>query len=212
LNAAQPAQSPCDSPEGGRWSTQWAFPNKRFPQPLLRLHFLAYLLGNYIAAIQAEQAHPKGAAKPGFSKKQKRRIALEAGFIVLFQLFIYLATGAEGWAYFWAGPVSYLFTIAILMAYIFTNHTIHSVNASRQTDDPLLTTISVGVHPVLNKLHFHFAYHTEHHLFPSLNSDYYPLISKVLKEKYPEKYKFMPLEKAWAELWQKYKEELGRRQ
>ena len=186
------------SKKPGRWN------------PLLWLHFLAYLLGNYIAAIQAEQASQKE-RKASYSRKQKRRISIEAGVIVLLQVTIFFAVGANWWAYFWAGPVAYLLSFCILMAYIFTNHTIHSVNVLREVDDPLLTTISVEVHPVFNKLHLHFAYHTEHHLFPSLNSEYYPLVSSILKEKYPEKYNYVHLQEAWAALWQKYQEEVENR-
>ena len=194
-----------------KWYKKFFLPTKRAYKfnPLTRLHFLAYLLGNYIAAIEAEQANLKGGPVKGkYSKKQKRRIWLEIGVIIFLQLMIFFGTGADWWAYFWAGPVAYLLTFFILMAYIFTNHTIHSVNALQEVDDPLLTTISLEVHPLFNKLHLHFAYHTEHHLFPSLNSDYYPLVSKTLREKYPEKYNYIRLQDAWRELWQKYLEEV----
>jgi fatty acid desaturase len=196
----------------GEWYDRLLLLNKRTAKwnPLLWLHFFAYLLGNYIAAIQAELANQER-KKASYSLKQKRRISIEAAVIVLLQVAIFVGTGADLWAYFWAGPVAYLLAFAILMAYIFTNHTIHSVNARQEVDDPLLTTISVEVQPVFNKLHLHFAYHTEHHLFPSLNSDYYPLVSKILKEKYPEKYNYLHLQDAWKELWQKYVEEVKNR-
>lgn len=177
--------------------------------PLLWLQFLAFVLRNYFAAIQAEQENGSGAQKKrGYSKIQKQRIAGELVFVVLLQLLIYGLTGGNWWAYFWAGPAAYLFTFAILMMYIITNHTIHSVNAAHEVDDPLLTTITLEVHPLLNKLHLNFAFHTEHHLFPSLNSNYYPMVGKILKEKYPYKYNYIKLGDVWRKLWEMYLHEV----
>ena len=210
----KPVEAPSypEKSRAGKWYGRLLLLNKKSGKwnPLLWLQFLAYLLGNYNAAIEAEQASQKE-RKASYSRKQKRRISIEAGVILLLQVGIFFGTGADWWVYFWAGPVAYLLTFCILMVYIFTNHTIHSVNTCQEVDDPLLTAISVEVHPVFNKLHLHFAYHTEHHLFPSLNSDYYPLVSRILKEKYPEKYNYLHLQDAWEELWQKYLEEVENR-
>jgi fatty acid desaturase len=68
--------------------------------------------------------------------------------------------------------------------------------------DPLLGSTSVDVPPLLDRLHSNFSYHTEHHLFPSMSSDYYPLVSKILQERFPERYHRLSYREAWRKLWQ----------
>ncbi|MEB3219939.1 MAG: fatty acid desaturase, partial [Nostocales cyanobacterium 94392] len=41
------------------------------------------------------------------------------------------------------------------------------------------------------------SYHTEHHVFPTINSDYYPLVQQLLIEKFPEKLNLIPIQEAW---------------
>jgi fatty acid desaturase len=84
------------------------------------------------------------------------------------------------------------------MAYVFTNH---GLNPFCEINDPLGSSTSVEVHPVFDKLHHNFSYHTEHHLFPGMNSDYYPEVGRILKEKYPDRYNRIPFVDAWRRLW-----------
>jgi fatty acid desaturase len=37
----------------------------------------------------------------------------------------------------------------------------------------------------------------EHHLFPGLNSDYYPLLRQLLIARHGERYQLLPAGKAW---------------
>ncbi|MBW4692934.1 MAG: fatty acid desaturase [Lyngbya sp. HA4199-MV5] len=69
-----------------------------------------------------------------------------------------------------------------VMFYIYTNHML-----SRMTNvnDPLVNSISLRVPTVFDRLHFNFSYHTEHHIFPGLNSDYYPHVQRLIQEHYP---------------------------
>jgi fatty acid desaturase len=55
--------------------------------------------------------------------------------------------------------------------------------------------------PVFDWLHSNFSYHTEHHLFPNVSADFYPLVSKLLLEHYPTRYHRIPLAEAWRLLW-----------
>jgi fatty acid desaturase len=73
---------------------------------------------------------------------------------------------------------------SMLIFYIFTNHL-----GCRMTsiNDPLVNSISITVPKIFDLLHLNFSYHAEHHIFPGINSDYYPLVRELLKIHYPER-------------------------
>ncbi len=71
-----------------------------------------------------------------------------------------------------------------LMAYIYTQH---MTSPLTDLNDPLLNTISLRLPKVIDQLHCNFSYHAEHHIFPGLNSDYYPQVRALLSEYYPER-------------------------
>jgi fatty acid desaturase len=81
-----------------------------------------------------------------------------------------------------------------VMFYIYTNHFLCPMT---ETNDPLVNSVSLKMPPIFDLLHFNFSYHTEHHLFPSINSDYYPLVQKLLQTHYPESYNLIPAGTAW---------------
>jgi fatty acid desaturase len=70
-----------------------------------------------------------------------------------------------------------------VMFYIYTNHFLCQMT---DVNDPLINSVSLKVPEIFNLLHFNFSYHTEHHLFPSINSDYYPLVQELLQAHYPK--------------------------
>jgi len=67
---------------------------------------------------------------------------------------------------------------AIAMAYISTNHLLRP-----QVEDynVLDSSMSVTTYRLLDRLHFHFSHHVEHHLFPSMNTHYAPLVRSILR-------------------------------
>ena len=81
-----------------------------------------------------------------------------------------------------------------VMFYIYTNHFLCQMT---ETNDPLINSVSLKMPQIFDLLHFNFSYHTEHHLFPSINSDYYPLVQKLLQTHYPESYNLIPVGAAW---------------
>ena len=105
------------------------------------------------------------------SAKERRSIAVELACItgihlcVLAYLGFHMGTILMG--YFLPIWIGY----SIVIAYIYTNHM-----ACRMTDvnDCLINSVSLRVPKILDKLHFNFSYHTEHHIFPGMNSDFYP--------------------------------------
>src|SRR5262249_31310357 len=72
-----------------------------------------------------------------------------------------------------------------VMAYIVTNHMLRPLSSVR---DSLTTSMSVTAHPLLDWMHFHFSHHVEHHMFPTLASDAYPMVRKRLRHHVGERY------------------------
>ncbi len=85
----------------------------------------------------------------------------------------------------------------IVISYILTNHSLSPLN---DINDPLLNSLSVEVPAIVNKLHLNFGLHVEHHLFPSMSSEYAPFVRDALREKFPERYQSMPVMKALGQL------------
>ena len=131
------------------------------------------------------------------SAKERRAIAVELAVISLIHagILFYL-----GWhpaklllSYFlpiWIGYAGVLF-------YIYTNHM-----ACRMTpvNDPLINTISLQMPKIFDVLHLNFSYHTEHHIFPGMNSDYYPILQQLLLTHYPERFNLLEAQDAWTML------------
>ncbi|NJL44759.1 MAG: fatty acid desaturase [Leptolyngbyaceae cyanobacterium SM2_3_12] len=116
---------------------------------------------------------------------QKRwRVAQEFGLMVAMHL------GVLAWLSF--DPLKLLLAYGLplaigyggMIAYIYTNHL-----ASPMTDvnDPLVNSISLRMPKFVDVMHLNFSYHAEHHIFPGLNSDYYPAVQTLLHQLYPTK-------------------------
>lgn len=104
--------------------------------------------------------------------------------------------GFEKW--FFAFLLPLLIGNFIVMSYISTNH---RLNPIVPVNDPLANSLTVTVPKWVDVLHFNFSYHTEHHLFPSMSSKYYPLVKQHIKAMWPERYHEMPMGKAMVALW-----------
>lgn len=81
-----------------------------------------------------------------------------------------------------------------VMFYIYTNHMLCRMTS---VNDVLINSISLRVPKLFDLLHFNFSYHTEHHIFPGLNSDYYPKVQELLKTHYPDRYNLLDADEAW---------------
>jgi fatty acid desaturase len=167
--------------------------------PVVLFHFIPYIARNIFSVFYRNDAKPAIVPfKPGYTISQKKRIAFELLIILFLQVAIFCLVGKNWIAFLFASPVNYLLSSAILNTYIYTNHFLNEVS---EESDPVLGTTSVKVPGFLNKLHFNFSYHTEHHLFPSMNSDYFPELSKILQERYPDRYNQLDIIEAWKKLW-----------
>lgn len=104
--------------------------------------------------------------------------------------------GFTNWLFAFLIPL--LIANFIVMCYISTNH---RLNPLVEVNDPLANSLTVTVPKWVDVIHFNFSYHTEHHLFPTMNPKYYPLVKKHIKQMWPERYHEMPLLKALKALW-----------
>jgi fatty acid desaturase len=128
------------------------------------------------------------------SPKERQDIAVELAIIATIHASILVLIGWH--------PVklllSYFLPIWIgyagVMFYIYTNHMLCRMT---EVNDPLINSVSLRVPEIFDRLHFNFSYHTEHHVFPGVNSDYYPVIQDLLRSQYPDRYNLLDAGKAW---------------
>lgn len=128
------------------------------------------------------------------STKERRAIASE--------LFLILTIHLSILTYLEFNPLklilSYFLPLGIgyagAMFYIYTNHMLCQMTS---INDPLLNSVSLKVPKLFDQLHFNFSYHTEHHIFPGINSDYYPLVQDLLKTHYPGRMNSLSIGDAW---------------
>jgi fatty acid desaturase len=86
----------------------------------------------------------------------------------------------------------------VVASYVLTNHGLRPVDDGH---DVLAASTTVTVPKLVDVLHANFSYHAEHHLFPTMNSKYYPLVAELFQTRYPERYHRMPFLTAWSGLW-----------
>lgn len=80
------------------------------------------------------------------------------------------------------------------MAYIFTNHLLAPLGES---NDPLRNSLSLQLPGWLDLLHLNFSHHTEHHIFPGLNSSHYPAVRRLLQQHHGDRYQLLSGREAW---------------
>jgi fatty acid desaturase len=184
-----------------RWYSRIFYPHRHTVRwnPLVAFHFVPYILRNTLAAFYPNSRKPALVPfKPFYTPRQRISVLAELLAIVIIQIVVFHLVGSRWSAYLWASLAVVLITSAIVMAYVFTNH---FLNPLAEITDPLTTTTSVVVSPLCDLLHSNFSYHTEHHLFPHMNSDFYPEVSKILEQRYPDRYYRVPIGEAWHLLW-----------
>jgi fatty acid desaturase len=87
---------------------------------------------------------------------------------------------------------------AIVMSFILTNH---SLSPRVEINDPLVSGLSVTAPRWVEWITLQFGYHVEHHLFPSMSSRNARKVRDLLRQRWPERYRSMPLRTALGELY-----------
>ena len=128
------------------------------------------------------------------SAKERRAIAVEFFLILMIHLSIVIYLQFD----LLKLVLSYFLPIVIgyagVMFYIYTNHMLSRMTS---VNDPLINSLSIRVPQIFDKLHLNFSYHTEHHIFPGINSDYYPMVQELLKTHYPERFNLLDAGETW---------------
>jgi len=128
------------------------------------------------------------------SSQERRSIALEFLTILGLHLSILAFLGFHPvkllLSYFlplWIGYSGVIF-------YIYTNHMLCRMTPK---NDVLINSLSIRVPNIFDLLHCNFSYHTEHHIFPGINSDYYPVVRQLLQTHYSDRFNLLDAGQAW---------------
>jgi fatty acid desaturase len=128
------------------------------------------------------------------SEAERRAIALELGAVMAIHALVISWIGLPPLqlllGYFLPLWIGY----AMTMAYVYTNHTLCPLT---EDTDPLATSLSLKVPAWVDLLHCNFSHHSEHHVFPGLNSSYYPHVRELLMRHHPERYHLLGAGQAW---------------
>lgn len=95
-----------------------------------------------------------------------------------------------------SGPLA-LFTVvipfmvanALGQGYILTNHFLRPQTVS---NNPLDNSMSLRSNPILDRLHYRFSHHVEHHFFPKMSSNKAPRVRQWLEQNHGDRYMAMP--------------------
>lgn len=167
--------------------------------PLVFFHFITYIIRHSISALMPGTAKLSiVTSKPKYSLRQYVLLIVEIGFIGFLQMGIWFIVGQDWAKYAWASPCALLVTSSVVMTYVCTNH---FLNPLCEHPDPLVGSTSVIAPRWMDWLHDNFSCHTEHHVFPSMNPKFYPEVSRLLQEHFPDRYNRILLREAWRRLW-----------
>lgn len=188
-----------------KWIYTWIFyPQKskfilRFINPFAYIHFVFYILRNFIAVFisQKSKLYIVPYQVP-YTLKEKLSIIIETGIIILIQAIIFAAVQCNCLKYLFVSILPILIASVIEVIYVATNHFLNPIKAQNNS---VQGTTSVIVAPLFNVIHNNFSYHTEHHLFPTMHPSYYPLVSDLLKRHFPQDYNQLTITEAWRRLW-----------
>jgi fatty acid desaturase len=135
--------------------------------------------------------------KEGYLSPREHNLAiLERLLAVGIWVSLGLLIGPRAFVYAFAVPL--VVANVVVISYILTNH---SLSPLTEVNDPLVNSLSVTAHPIIEKLHLNFGLHVEHHLFPSMSSQHAPLVRDLLVARWPERYQSLPLFTALGRLY-----------
>jgi fatty acid desaturase len=117
---------------------------------------------------------------PGYENLNRRRAIVDSAVMAVFWGGISMIVGRHAAIFVVIIPM--LVANFVLLSYVVTNHMVRPLS---EGTDTLVTTMSVKTLRVLDRVHFHFSHHVEHHLFPSMPSSTTPLVRKVLTAHFP---------------------------
>ena len=170
---------------GVRIATDWFGIGRR------RIHGLVSLFIGF--AVQSAHVLVL-AGRRGYLKPREHRLAvLETALGALLWVGLAWALGPVG--FFFACFVPWLVANTAVMAFILTNH---SLSPLTDQNDPLENSLTVTVPRWVDAWTLNFGAHVEHRLFPWMSSRHAPAVTRLVKERWPERYQSLPLFTALA--------------
>jgi len=151
-------------------------PGSRHPMSYLFLGYWFTFHGQVVLWIQSRFMR-------SFARLNRRRAIIDSAVAAALWLAVIVT----------AGPFYSLFAVVLpivvtnmlVMGYIATNHFMRPLTES---NDPIENSMSVTTLPVIDRLHFNFSHHVEHHLFPNMSAKHAPRVRAWLLENETERY------------------------
>jgi fatty acid desaturase len=151
-------------------------PGSRHPMSYLFFTYWFAFHGQVVLWIQSRYLR-------GFRRMNRRRAIVDTAVSALLWIAVAVA----------AGPFYALFAIVIplvianflVMSYIATNHFMRPLTES---NDPIENSMSVNTYAWIDRLHFNFSHHVEHHLFPNMSAKHAPRVRAWLLENEADRY------------------------
>lgn len=131
------------------------------------------------------------------SRRERRAIVLELVLITAFHALVIAGIGLHPLRLLLGYFLPLWLGYAGAMAYIYTNHMLCPL---AEENNPFANTVSLRLPGLLDLLHLNFSHHVEHHIFPGMNTSYYPMLRRILLERYPEHYQLLDGREAWHRL------------
>lgn len=122
-----------------------------------------------------------------YARISRRVVYAEAGAMLLFWIAVLGLVGPWYFLFLYVVPV--MVANGVTVSYIATNHFLNSLTT---INDPLVNSLSVTSAGWIEKLHFQFGYHVEHHIFPTVNGRHAQALRDVLQKLYGERYLSLP--------------------
>jgi len=183
----------------GKWLQNLFIPSSEV-NPILLVVGMGYFWGMYVFRNLTSVLffNNRSARYPvvAFSVSTKERIAIACETLILIGIHVLVLASLH------FSPIQTLFGYfipiwigsAIAIYYILTHHLLCRMTS---INDVLINTISIRVPKIFDVLHVNFSYHTEHHIFPGMNPDYYPMVQELLLTHYPERFNLMDADNVW---------------
>lgn len=118
-----------------------------------------------------------------FKDKFNRTKAI-AGSMICLALWIALAV-YSGWLAIFTVLVPFMVANTVGQGYILTNH---MLRPQMENNHPVDNSMSLRTIGLIDRLHFRFSHHVEHHLFPKMGSDQAPKVRAWLLREMPNRY------------------------
>jgi len=183
----------------GKWLQNLFIPSSEV-NPILLVIGMGHIWGMYVFRHLTSVLffNNRSARYPvvAFSVSTKERITIAFETLILIGIHVLLLVSLH------FSPLQILFGYfipiwigyAIAIYYILTHHLLCRMTS---INDVLTNTISIRVPKIFDLLHVNFSYHTEHHIFPGMNPDYYPMVQELLLTHYPERFNLMNADNVW---------------